>query len=239
MKMYLDTANFEAVLRLDEKEYRFDEGKEMAEKLLGFIHEKLKENGKDFKDLSEEQKIRLLIDRSMLSKTSLVSTATHFDLLPEFKKETNFAIWNPVLALISDLKLFYTPDDADFSKFQLFVGSLIGYNLERLGLEPKDGEDDNKTKLRQVVTGLALYSGNKAVIDDLADRYEDDAEKIHPEMRDSVLLAKLRRDPEIFSTYLEKYQSTADPNLKDDYLSALTDLQDSIVTAEAGVSLHV
>ncbi|MBQ2637817.1 hypothetical protein IJG10_01685 [Candidatus Saccharibacteria bacterium] len=53
MKMYLDTANFEAVLRLDEKEYRFDEGKEMAENLLGFIHEKLKENGKDFKDLSE------------------------------------------------------------------------------------------------------------------------------------------------------------------------------------------
>ena len=53
MKMYLDTANFEAVLRLDEKEYRFDEGKEMAEKLLGFIHEKLKENRKDFKYLSE------------------------------------------------------------------------------------------------------------------------------------------------------------------------------------------
>ncbi len=53
MKMYLDTANFEAILRLDEKEYRFNEGREMAEKLLGFIHEKLEENGKEFKDISE------------------------------------------------------------------------------------------------------------------------------------------------------------------------------------------
>ncbi|MBQ3430169.1 tRNA (adenosine(37)-N6)-threonylcarbamoyltransferase complex dimerization subunit type 1 TsaB [Candidatus Saccharibacteria bacterium] len=53
MKMYLDTANFEAILRLDEKEYRFNEGREMAEKLLGFIREKLEENGKEFKDISE------------------------------------------------------------------------------------------------------------------------------------------------------------------------------------------
>ena len=176
-----------------------------------------------FDNLSEEQKIRLLIDRSMLSKTSLVSTATHFDLLPKFKKETNFAIWNPVLALISDLKLFFTPDDADFSKFQHFIAGIIDYNLNRLGLMPQDKEDDNKTKLRQVVTGLALYSGNKEVISALAKQYNDDATKIHPEIRASVFLAKLRSEPKMFAKYLEKYQSTADPNIKDDYLSALTD----------------
>ena len=186
-------------------------GEEFAEKIA------------KFDKLSEEQKIRLLIDRSMLSKTSLVSTATHFDLLPKFRKETNFAIWNPVLALISDLKLFFTPDDADFPKFQQFIASLIDFNLERLGLMPKDGEDDSKTKLRHVVTGLALYSGNKDVINTLSGKYEDDASKIHPEMRSAILLAKLRSDPGIFSTYLKKYQEIADPNLKDDYLSALTD----------------
>lgn len=184
---------------------------EFAEKIAGF-------NG-----LTEEQKIRLLIDRSMLSKTSLVSTATHFDLLPKFKKETNYVIWNPVLTLISDLKLFFTPDDADFPKFQQFVATLIDYNLEKLGLTPNDGEDDNKTKLRQVVTGLALYSGNKEVIKKLANKYNDDATKIHPEMRASVLLAKLRSEPDMFDAYLKKYQSVADPNIKDDYLSALTD----------------
>ncbi len=191
--------------------------------IINLSGEEFDEKIAEFNSLSEEQKIRLLIDRSMLSKTSLVSTATHFDLLPKFKKETNYAIWNPVLALISDLKLFFTPDDADFAKFQQFVASIISYNLERLGLEPHDGEDDNKTKLRHVVTGLALYSGNKEVISALSEKYEDDATKIHPEIRPAVLLAKLRSTPEIFTTFLEKYQSTADPNLKDDYLSALTD----------------
>ena len=191
--------------------------------IINLSGEEFTEKIAEFDRLSEEQKIRLLIDRSMLSKTSLVSSATHFDLLPKFEKETNFAIWNPVLALISDLKLFFTPDDADFARFQQFIASLTKYNLNRLGLIPHDGEDDNKTKLRQVVTGLALYSGNKEVISELAKMYEDDATKIHPELRSSVLLAKLRSDPEIFSTYLEKYQAIADPNLKDDYLSALTD----------------
>ncbi|MBQ3271552.1 M1 family metallopeptidase [Candidatus Saccharibacteria bacterium] len=191
--------------------------------IINLSGEEFTEKIAKFDKLSEEQKIRLLIDRSMLSKTSLVSTATHFDLLPKFEKETNFAIWNPVLALISDLKLFFTPDDADFAKFQQFIASLTKYNLDRLGLIPHDGEDDNKTKLRQVITGLALYSGNKDVISELAEMYEDDAMKIHPELRSSVLLAKLRSDSTVFTTYLEKYQKVADPNLKDDYLSALTD----------------
>ena len=191
--------------------------------IINLSGEEFTEKLSNFDKISEEQKIRLLIDRSMLSKTSLVSTATHFDLLPKFEKETNFAIWNPVLALITDLKLFFTPDDADFPRFQQFIASLTEYNLNRLGLMPKDGEDDSKTKLRHVITGLSLYSGNKEVIKKLSDRYEDDASKIHPEIRAAVLLAKLRSDSKIFSTYLKKYQEIADPNLKDDYLSALTD----------------
>ena len=191
--------------------------------IINLSGEEFNEKIAKFNQLSEEQKIRLLIDRSMLSKTSLVSTATHFDLLPKFEKETNYAIWSPVLALVSDLKLFFTPDDEDFPKFQQFIASFINYNLECLGLDSHDGEDDGKTKLRHVITGLALYSGNKDVISTLSSKYDDDATKIHPEIRPAVLLAKLRSDPSIFSTYLKKYQITADPNLKDDYLSALTD----------------
>lgn len=53
MKMFLDTSTDTVILRLDEKEYQETFGHDMAEKLLGFIHEKLQENGKDFKDITE------------------------------------------------------------------------------------------------------------------------------------------------------------------------------------------
>ena len=52
MNMYLDTSTDTVILKLDDQEYRQTFGHDMAEKLLGFIHEKLQENGKDFQDIT-------------------------------------------------------------------------------------------------------------------------------------------------------------------------------------------
>lgn len=53
MKMYLDTSDMTAKLRLNDKEYVWEGGREMAEGLHKFIFEKLQENGADWKDISE------------------------------------------------------------------------------------------------------------------------------------------------------------------------------------------
>ena len=53
MKLYLDTSTNTCVLRLDEKAYEWESGREMAEKILSFIHEKLLENGADWQDITE------------------------------------------------------------------------------------------------------------------------------------------------------------------------------------------
>lgn len=53
MKLYLDTSNSETVLKLDNREYRHDFGHDLAEKLLGFIRDKLSENNKSWRDIAE------------------------------------------------------------------------------------------------------------------------------------------------------------------------------------------
>ena len=53
MKMFLDTSTMTAKLKLDDKEYEWEGGREMAEGLHQFIFQKLKENGADFQDISE------------------------------------------------------------------------------------------------------------------------------------------------------------------------------------------
>lgn len=53
MKLYLDTSTNVCILRLDGQEYTWDSGREMAEKIFSFIHDKLLENGKDWEDISE------------------------------------------------------------------------------------------------------------------------------------------------------------------------------------------
>ena len=52
MKLYLDTSTPTTILRLDDNEYRWDSGRDLAEGLLKFIQEKLAESNRDFKDLT-------------------------------------------------------------------------------------------------------------------------------------------------------------------------------------------
>lgn len=59
MELYLDTSTFNADIRLtnpetsESFEYHEDLGREMTEKLLGVLKEKLEEHGKTFEDLTK------------------------------------------------------------------------------------------------------------------------------------------------------------------------------------------
>lgn len=53
MKSYLDTSTNTCILRLNDREYQFRAGHDMAEKIFTFIHEKLQENYADWRDISE------------------------------------------------------------------------------------------------------------------------------------------------------------------------------------------
>ena len=177
-----------------------------------------------FNDLSFEQKARLLVDRQLLSRTSLVSSALHFDLLPKFKDETNDSIWSLVDDLIDHLGIYFRPDDPkyhDYADFQRFIFTLAEPNLKRLGYVPKKGEDESASKLRRTMLSLAVFSENRQALEALAEQYDDDLMKMSPETRRSVLLARLRlleADDEktagnYFDFLLDAYQKTASPEL--------------------------
>lgn len=53
MKLYLDTSTPTCVLRLDDKEYQWESGRDLAEGLHAFIRDKLAENNADWRDISE------------------------------------------------------------------------------------------------------------------------------------------------------------------------------------------
>ncbi len=53
LKMYLDTSTPVCILRINDTEYRAELGRDMAERLLSFIREKLQENQATWQDISE------------------------------------------------------------------------------------------------------------------------------------------------------------------------------------------
>ena len=53
LKLYLDTSNPETILRLNDTKYTCTFGRDLAEKLLSWIQEKLQENDKTYQDITE------------------------------------------------------------------------------------------------------------------------------------------------------------------------------------------
>ena len=53
MKLYLDTSTPETIMRLDDTEYRYPFARDLAEQLLRFMRDKLAEQDKTFKDITE------------------------------------------------------------------------------------------------------------------------------------------------------------------------------------------
>lgn len=53
MKMYLDTSGNITILGLDDKRYEWESGRALAKEIFTFIHEKIQEQGKDWRDITE------------------------------------------------------------------------------------------------------------------------------------------------------------------------------------------
>lgn len=53
MKLYLDTSTPTTILKLDDEAYEWESGRDLAENLLDFIHDKLLASHKTWQDISE------------------------------------------------------------------------------------------------------------------------------------------------------------------------------------------
>ncbi|MBR2864591.1 M1 family metallopeptidase [Candidatus Saccharibacteria bacterium] len=172
-----------------------------------------------FSHLSLEQKLRLFIDRMFLAKTSLVSSASLLDLPPLFKKEKNYRIWEMISGVFGNIKLFYSPEDEDYTDFQRYIANVIEVQKNRLGLETREHDSEDEIKLRALVIANSYFCEDKEVNKTLAKMYKDNLGELDPEMRQAIMRAKMREtDEKIFPDFLKMYKKEHSPEIKDDLL---------------------
>lgn len=174
-----------------------------------------------FSDQSTEQHLRLLIDRSLLSKTTAVASSSLLDLLPKFVAEESAAVWSVLGGIIGDLKLFCPPASAAAENYKKYLSRLFKPRFDAIDYGNL-GADPNALQLRDALLGVAIYVRDAAALKSLDDLYLSDLKKIDSELRGSVLLAHLISDEtSAFPHYLEAYKSTSDPELRSDLLFVL------------------
>ncbi|MBQ6320597.1 M1 family metallopeptidase [Candidatus Saccharibacteria bacterium] len=173
----------------------------------------------NFQHLSDEQRLRLLIDRMLLAETPIVASSSLLPLLAKFKTETSAPVWEILDNIISKLTLFIDYDSPEEAQFKAYLYSLVENSVEKLGITPKPHESQNDIKLRLTLLSIAVYSKNPEFMQKLAALYpaDNDLTKLPADIRPFILMAKLWLEEETFYPIVfDLYQQAADPDIKAD-----------------------
>ncbi len=197
--------------------------------VINLSDEQFEERLAQFDELGLEEKLRLLIDRNLVAKTDLASSADLLPLVKKFRNEDSAAVWSVVLSIVSGLKVFFEPDSEEEKRYKKLVGEVVKPKLKEIGLTTGKNDDENTIRLRAILMGLDFYAETKENITKLSEMYDDNIAKLESEIRESILDAKLYMEPEIIDDYLEKYQSETDPEVKFELLFAGTISKDKKV----------
>ncbi len=166
-----------------------------------------------FDHLDTEQKLRLLIDRMLLAKSGVVSSVDLLDLLPKFAHETSSAVWEILSSIIGDLKLFCPPDTTVAGNYKQFLSQNLTDSFHKIDFGKL--KDSNAVTCRSILLGIAYYIEDETILRKLVDMYDDDLEKLDPELRSHILSAKMYFDEsEVIEKWLTQYQKLSDPELK-------------------------
>ena len=194
--------------------------------ILNLNDKEFKERLSRFDELSLEEKLRLLIDRDLVSKTDLAPSASLIPLISKFKNEDSAAVWSMVSMIVSGLRIFFEFGSSEEAKYKKFVSELVGPELDRIGLKTKKDDDENILRQRTILLALDFYAGTEENLKKLASFYNNNYDKMDPEIRADILDAKICLEPKYVDEYIEKYKKETDPEIKDDILTALTLMKD-------------
>ena len=178
------------------------------------------------KELSVAERLMLLSDSSLLARAGVQSFAATLELSQHYTQEDNESVWDVMSLIIADARRFIdaAPEIEPVIKERL--RTLIQAQYERLGWDEQSGESSQDTKLRAGILGLGVYAEHPEITKQalaLFEAYKKDDTVVPSELRGIVLVAAVRNGVSgAFEYQLEAYDTTANPELKQDLLGALT-----------------
>lgn len=180
-------------------------------------------------------RLRLLLETTLLMRSSHLASAELIPLLEAYKHETSQPVWDMIGFSLGALKIFVENDEKAEKGLKKLAQKLALKEFQRLGWNKNDSEPESDTKLRATVAGLSVYSEDKAIIQQALDIYikhKNNIEKIDGEMRSLMLSTAVRHsiDPQqVVNHLLKLHDTTQSSELQEDIISGLTGTKDIAV----------
>ena len=189
---------------------------------------------KNLDSLSSVDKLNFLHEQILLAKAGLQSYAEIIPLLQYFKTETNESVWSIVSLALNELKRFVETDENAEKKLKAIAAEIAAEQYDRLGWDELAGEDENDTKLRSLIIGIALYGEVPSALDEATNRYKAGSiDTLNPELRTAIMAHAVRREitPDVIEVLLATYPKVTNSEFRDDIASALTSTKNEEVIA--------
>lgn len=180
-----------------------------------------------FDELGLEEKLRLLIDRELITKAGMQSVAGLVTLAPKFRDEDSAAVWSKIATIVGSLKIYVDDGSEEEKLLKRYTLKLVDTKLSEVGLKTGKDDDENAIRLRANLLALDYFAEDKTRFVELAGLYRDDYREMDAEIRSDILSAKVYLEPAMVSEFIKKYAEIADPDVKFDYLDAATLVRDA------------
>ena len=195
--------------------------------VLNLSEEEFEERLAKFDKLGLEEKLRLLIDRDLITKAGIQSASGLVELALKFQNEDSASVWNKIASIVGNLKMYVDDESEEEKALKQYVLKLVNEKVSEVGLKTGADDDENTIRLRANLLALDYYAEDEARLKELAEMYNDDYEKMDVEIRDDILSAKVYLEPSVVDDYLKKYRQIADPEVKFDYLASACLVRDA------------
>ena len=180
-----------------------------------------------------------LSNQLLLAKHNYIASA---ELVDDFQslsgQEHDLLVWTNLAKIVGSLRFFVEATEAE-KHLKRLVARSARPQAERLGFVAQDNNTPEQLELRALLVSQLTYAEETTTVDWLIQQFNTHhparLAEISPDLRSVVLSAKLKYDftEEVFEELIRQYQTTHNPDFKDDVRVALT----SVRQASAGQRL--
>ncbi|KAG7292540.1 hypothetical protein NEMBOFW57_002575 [Staphylotrichum longicolle] len=161
--------------------------------------ERLKKLGDAAKQglLSVEDRAGMIADAGALATSGYQSTSGVLSLLKGFNSESEFVVWNEIIARVSSVQSAWIFEDkADRDALDSFLRDLVSAKAHELGWQFSEADGHIEQQFKAMMFGSAGLSGDETIISAAKDMFKKfmagDKSAIHPNIRGSVFSMALK-----------------------------------------------
>ncbi len=179
--------------------------------------------------MAQLTRLQLLNEQNILANVGSISNAELIPLVLAFEDENSESIWNIIGMTIGELKKFVENDDISEPRLLYLAEKLAISQFHKLGWEKEQDESESKTKLRNIIISLMLYSENKNVVLKAKQIFQSSSvESINPEYRGMIISSVIRQNNEIklIKSLFLKYKNTTSAEIQQEINIGITSTKD-------------